>query len=56
MTGILPKVIPSAEDKRTTIEKWRDRFLENARKKRKRSYVTLRIPPEVALRVKRRLS
>jgi hypothetical protein len=29
---------------------------ENAAKKRKRSYVTLRIPPEVALRVKRRLS
>jgi hypothetical protein len=29
---------------------------ENAAKKRKRSYVTLRIPPEVAQRVKRRLS
>jgi hypothetical protein len=29
---------------------------ENASKKRKRSYVTLRIPPEVAQRVKRRLS
>jgi hypothetical protein len=29
---------------------------ENAKKKRKRSYVTLRIPPEVAQRVKRRLS
>jgi hypothetical protein len=29
---------------------------ENAAKKRKRSYVILRIPPEVAQRVKRRLS
>jgi hypothetical protein len=29
---------------------------ENAAKKRKRSYVTLRIPPDVAQRVKRRLS
>ena len=29
---------------------------DNAAKKRKRSYVTLRIPPEVAQRVKRRLS
>ena len=31
VTGKLPKVTPSAEDNRTTIEKWRDRFLENAR-------------------------
>ena len=31
VTGRLPKVIPSAEDRRTTIETWRDRFLENAR-------------------------
>ena len=29
---------------------------DNAYKKRKRPYVTLRIPPEVAARVKRRLS
>jgi hypothetical protein len=29
---------------------------ENARKKRKRRYVTLRIPPEVAQRVARRIS
>jgi len=29
---------------------------ENASKKRKRNYLTLRIPPEVAQRVKRRLS
>ena len=31
VTGKLPKVSPAAEDRRTTIETWRDRFLENAR-------------------------
>lgn len=30
VTGRLPKVIPAAGDRRTTIETWRDQFLKNA--------------------------